>query len=320
MKRLGIKIHAFDKGGVVLGRKTKVAISVSAVGIAAWAASKVVVKPTVRKGKKALQFDNPIVLAYRGGLFDAPENTLSAFTNSASLGVHGFYVDIRLTKDEEILVFHDEYLDNTTNLIGKVADFTLKELKEADAGYAYTNEDGKYPFRGKGEKLLSLNELLERFPHMLISINISESPDTYEGSLLPSKLWRLIEEYDAADRITVTSAFDEQIDRFNLYAQNRVALGAGDDEVKKSYAAYASQFGHLYNPPADIFQVSEKLGIFSLRSGGFIDYLAKLNIPIYYKDVEDQNTILVLIKNGAAGFITSNPEQVMQIILENTID
>jgi len=69
-----------------------------------------------------------------------------------------------------------------------------------------------------------------------------------------------------------------------------------------------------------MYQVSERIGIFSLRSEGFIEYLSKLNIPIYYKDIEDQNTILVLIKNGAAGFITSNPEQVMQIILENTID
>ena len=303
-----------------MGRKTKVAISVGAVGIAAWAASKAVVKPIVREGKKALEFSNPIVLANRGGLFDAPENTLSAFKNSASLGVHGFYVDIRLTKDEEILVFHDEYLDSSTDFVGKVADFTLNELKKADAGYHFTDGDGNYPFRGIGEKLLSLNELLERFPHMLISINMTESPDTYEGSLLPSKLWRLIEEYNAEDRITVTSSYDEQIDRFYLYAQNRIAIGAGDDEVRKSYAAYASQFGHLYNPQADMYQVSERLGIFSLRSEGFIEYLSKLNIPIYYKDIEDQNTILVLIKNGAAGFITSNPEQVMQNILEYTTD
>ena len=118
-----------------MGRKTKVAISVGAAGIAAWAASKAVAKPVVRESKKALEFENPIVLANRGGQFGAPENTLSAFTNSASLGVHGFSVDIRLTKDEEILVFHDEYLDNTTNLAGKIADFTLTELKNADAGY-----------------------------------------------------------------------------------------------------------------------------------------------------------------------------------------
>ena len=303
-----------------MGRKTKVAISVGAAGIAAWAASKAVAKPVVRESKKALEFDNPIVLANRGGLFGAPENTLSAFTNSASLGVHGFAVDIRLTKDEEILVFHDEYIDNTTNLTGKIADFTLNELKNADAGYQFTEGNGDYPFRGKGEKFLSLKELLDRFPHMFVSINMKESPDTYEGSLMPSKLWRLIEEVSAEDRVAVTSPYDEQIDRFNLYAQNRVATGAGDDEVKKSYAAYASQFRHLYKPQVDMFQVPEKLGIFSLSSEGFINFLSKLNIPVYYKDVDDRNAILALINNGAAGFITSKPELVMQIINENTTE
>ncbi len=43
---------------------------------------------------------------------------------------------------------------------------------------------------------------------------------------------------DAENRIACTSAYDEQTDRFNLYAQNRVAIGAGDDEVKKAYAAF----------------------------------------------------------------------------------
>ena len=262
-----------------MGRKTKVAISVGAASIAAWAASKAVAKPVVRESKKALEFDNPIVLANRGGQFGAPENTISAFTNSASLGVHGFSVDIRLTKDEEILVFHDEYLDNTTNLVGKIADFTLIELKNADAGYQFSEGNGDYPFRGKGEKLLSLKELLERFPHMFVSINMKESPDTYEGSLMPSKLWRLIEELSAEDRVAVTSSYDEQIDRFNLYAQNRVATGAGDDEVKKSYAAYASQFGHFYKPQVDMFQVTEKIGIFSLSSEGFIKFLIKTKYP-----------------------------------------
>ena len=155
---------------------------------------------------------------------------------------------------------------------------------------------------------------------MFVSINMKESPDTYEGSLMPSKLWRLIEEVSAEDRVAVTSSYDEQIDRFNLYAQNRVATGAGDDEVKKSYAAYASQFGHLYKPQVDMFQVTEKLGIFSLSSEGFINFLSKLNIPVYYKDVDDQNAILTLINNGAAGFITSKPELVMQIINENTTE
>ncbi len=124
------------------------------------------------KGKKHLEFEKPVILAHRGGLAEAPENTMAAFSKSAALGVHGFAIDVRLTKDEEIIVFHDELRDRTTDFTGKVSDFTFSELKEADAGYRFEDENGDNPFRGTGERVLSLRELLESFPHLFISINL----------------------------------------------------------------------------------------------------------------------------------------------------
>ncbi len=300
-----------------MGRKTTVALTVGAAGIAAWAASKAVAKPVPREAKKALAFDKPIILANRGGLLEAPENTLAAFTHSASLGVHGFAVDVRLTKDEEVLVFHDEYVDKTTNLAGRVADFTLSELKEADAGYQFEDENGEKSYRANGEKLLSLRELLEKFPHMFVCIHMIDSPHTYEGSLMPSKLWKLIEELGAWDRVAITSPYDEQTDRFNLYAQNRIAIGAGEDEVKKAYAAFTSQFGHLYNPSTDLFRIPEKLGVFPLGTESFINFLAQLNVPVYFENVNERDALLSLINAGAAGFITDRPTLAMEVIQEN---
>ncbi|WP_438316842.1 glycerophosphodiester phosphodiesterase family protein [Sporosarcina sp. FA9] len=300
-----------------MGRKTKVALTLGAAGIAAWAASKAVVKPIPREGKKALEFDKTVILAHRGGLLEAPENTRAAFSKSAALGVNGFAVDVRLTKDEEILVFHDEYADRTTDLVGKISEFTLDELKKANAGCKFEDENGNFSYREKEEQLLSLKELLEEFPHMFISINLNDSPETYEGSLIPSKLWRLIEELGAQDRIVVTSVFDEQTDRFNLYAQSRVATGAGDDEVKKAYTAFTSQFGHLYNPRADLFIIPEKLGIFPLNTEVFIKFLAQLNVPVYYNNVNERDSIVRLINAGAAGFITDRPTFAMEIVQEN---
>lgn len=310
----------FEKGGSTMGRKTKVALTIGAASIAAWAASKAVAKPAPRSSKKALAFEEPIILAHRGGLSEAPEHTNAAFTHAASLGVHGFAVDIRLTKDEEILLFHDEYVDATTDFTGKVADFTLGELKKADAGYQFKNNHGNLSYRGTGEILLSLRELFELYPHMLININIKDSPDTYEGSLIPSKLWRLIEEYGAEDRIAVTSIYDEQIDRFNLYAQNRVATGAGNNEIKKAYAAFTSQFGHLYSPQADLFQTPSKLGIFPLGTEGFIKFLSNLNMPIYFTNINDRDIMTSLISAGAAGIITDQPSVAIAVMQENIIE
>lgn len=300
-----------------MGKKTNVALTVGAAGIAAWAASKVVAKQTPRNDKKVLQFEKPIVLANRGGLTVAPENTMAAFTHAASLGVHGFLVNIRLTNDEKIVVFHDEYVNRTTNLEGKIADFTFKELQQADNGYFFTNQDGHFKHREKGHTIMSLQELLEQFPHLFICIQIQDTPDTYEGSLIPSKLWHLIEELGAEEKVAVISAFDEQVDRFNLYAQNRVAIGAGNREIKKAYTAYTSQFGHFYRPNADFFCSPQKLGVFPVGTLGFINFLAKLNIPLYFNDIEHTADIETLLHAGAAGFITDNPTLTMEIIRKN---
>ncbi|WP_394187266.1 glycerophosphodiester phosphodiesterase [Paenisporosarcina quisquiliarum] len=301
-----------------MGKKTKVAIAIAAAGAAAWAGSKAISKPQKREDKQALQYDSPIILAHRGGSLIAPENTMVAFKNAAELGVHGFEIDIRLTKDEEIIVFHDEYVDRTTDGAGRVADMTLDELKLLDFGYHFLNEQQEYAYRGQGESVTTLRELFEQFPQMLINIDMKDSPETYEGSLIPSKLWRLIEEMGAQHRVVVTSFFDEQIDRFNLYAQNNVALGAGENEVRKAYSAYTSQFGHLYHPRTDVMQIPVKSGVFPLDGAGFIHFLSKLNVPVHYWTINDKETMERLLVAGAKGIITDRPDIAVQLLADKS--
>lgn len=300
-----------------MGKKTKVAFAIAAAGAAAWAGSKAISKPQKRPDKEALQYEHPIILAHRGGSLIAPENSMIAFKKAAELGVHGFEIDIRLTKDEEIVVFHDEYVDRTTDGAGRVADMTLSELKAFDLGYQFINEQQEYEYRGQGLTAITLHELFEAFPQMLINIDMKDSPETYEGSLIPSKLWRLIEELGAQNRVVVTSFHDEQIDRFNLYAQNSVALGAGENEVRKAYSAYTSQFGHLYHPRVDVFQIPVKSGVFPLDGEGFINFLSKLNVPVHYWTINDPQVMQRLLQSGAKGIVTDRPDLAVALLAEH---
>lgn len=299
-----------------MGKKTKIGLAAAAVGAAAWAGSKVLANPNQRPAKEVLNYERPIVLAHRGGAKLAPENTLAAFNHSAELGVNGFEVDIRMTSDEEILVFHDEYIDRTTDGAGRVADLTLEQLRTFDLGYHFIDLDGQHSYRGKNEKVVLLRELIEKFPQMYINIDIKDAPETYEGSLVPSKLWRLIDSLGAHDRIVVTSFYDEQIDRFNLYAQNRIAIGAGENEIRKAYTAFTSQFGHLYQPRADVFQIPTKSSVFRLDSARFIAFLDNLNIPVHYWVIDEPNAMRTLIASGAKGIITDRPDLALSLISE----
>lgn len=77
------------------------------------------------------------IWAHRGCSQRYPENTLVAFEKAARLqGLAGIELDIQLTKDGEMVVFHDERVDRTTDGTGYVREYTLAQLKKLkiDAG------------------------------------------------------------------------------------------------------------------------------------------------------------------------------------------
>src|SRR5687768_9710541 len=74
-----------------------------------------------------------ILLGHRGARFEAPENTLPGFRYAIDLGLEAVEFDLRLTRDGEVVVIHDETVDRTTNGTGAVADLTLGEVQRLDA-------------------------------------------------------------------------------------------------------------------------------------------------------------------------------------------
>jgi glycerophosphoryl diester phosphodiesterase len=76
----------------------------------------------------------PKVIAHRGVVSEAPENTLPAIAKAIELGCAMAEIDLRYTADGEIVLIHDAVVDRTTNGTGRVADKTLAELKALDAG------------------------------------------------------------------------------------------------------------------------------------------------------------------------------------------
>lgn len=79
----------------------------------------------------------PLTIAHRGAPAEAPENTIPAFEAALASGAEVLELDLRMTADEQVVVFHDELLDRTTDGSGPIADRTLAELRVLDAGSWY---------------------------------------------------------------------------------------------------------------------------------------------------------------------------------------
>ena len=99
----------------------------------------------------------PLIIAHRGESHDAPENTLSSINLAWQRNADAVEIDVRLSKDNNVVVFHDK----TTKRIGgrykNVKEQTLEELKQLDVG-CWKNE--KY----KNERIPTLKEVLQTVP------------------------------------------------------------------------------------------------------------------------------------------------------------
>ncbi|MEV6950659.1 glycerophosphodiester phosphodiesterase family protein [Streptomyces sp. NPDC051183] len=75
-----------------------------------------------------------LTIGHRGVMGVEPENTLRSFTRAERSGMDVIALDLRLSKDGALVVLHDAEVDRTTDGSGAVADLTLAELRELDAG------------------------------------------------------------------------------------------------------------------------------------------------------------------------------------------
>lgn len=274
-----------------------------------WIGTKLTSETEVRNIKPFFRRRSPYIFAHRGGMGLRPEHTKLSFDKAAEFNVDGFEIDVRLTKDEKIVVFHDAYVDRTSNGAGRVSNMTMEELEKLDFGYHFRDVEGNHPFRGHEDaKVMTLRELIENYPDKLINIDIKDKPETYEGSLIPSLLYRLITELGVEDRVLVTSFYDDQISRFKLYSGDSIALGAGEDQVRSAVLAYSSGFKHLYKPNADTFQLPLNVGPVALYSKSFINYLQSLNIAVGYWVVNEMDQMDELIQKGAHTIVTDYPD------------
>ncbi|TSA11512.1 MAG: glycerophosphodiester phosphodiesterase [Deltaproteobacteria bacterium] len=88
-----------------------------------------------------------MIMGHRGAKALEPENTLLSIRRAMEIGVDAVEIDVYLTKDKEVVIIHDSTVDRTTNGKGPIGSYTLEEIKKLDAG--------------KGEKIPTLEEVIE---------------------------------------------------------------------------------------------------------------------------------------------------------------
>jgi glycerophosphoryl diester phosphodiesterase len=99
---------------------------------------------------------NFTIIAHRGDSSVAPENTVQAFDTAMQQGFCNFETDCQLSSDGAVVIVHDEQLGRVNDGKGAVADHTLAQLQQLDAG-------GWFGAAFVGARMPKLQQLLERY-------------------------------------------------------------------------------------------------------------------------------------------------------------
>ncbi|MDR1568346.1 MAG: glycerophosphodiester phosphodiesterase [Streptococcaceae bacterium] len=235
------------------------------------------------------------VIAHRGNRSYFPENTLPAFLSAIELGVDGIELDVHLSKDDELIVMHDEKIDRTTDSTGFIRDYTLDELKAFDAGSWYDEQvkGTKIPTLSEVINLLNVNDF-----HGLLNIEVKTDNIEYPA----------IEAILAEKMKKTRLKFSYMYSSFNLETLKRIALF--DSEAKRGY----------------ILGTSEK----KVKSALKLDFLEAIHpkidwvmanltkiedfpLPIRTWTVNDEGQMRLVYRNHLSALMTDYPELALQL-------
>lgn len=120
------------------------------------------------------------------------ENTVPSMRAAFASGADVVEFDVRLTKDKQLAVFHDDRLDYRTDGKGLVSEHEMEQLRRLDVGFGYTADNGRtFPLRGTGRGLMvSIEEVFRAIPDGRFLIHIKDAGDEV-GPVLLSFLERL---------------------------------------------------------------------------------------------------------------------------------
>jgi glycerophosphoryl diester phosphodiesterase len=270
-------------------------------------------------GEKVSGNTEVLTIGHRGASGYTPEHTLPAYDLALRMGAEYIEQDLQLTKDDVLVVLHDETLDRTArgpqeNCTGSVIDKTLEQIKTCEVGTWFNEENPEYAREEYvGLEIPTLEEVFQRYGSGVNYYIETKNPEEAPG--MEEELLRLMGEYGltglAAERRQVLiqsfspdslqkiHALDPSLPLIRLYKEEEensqtiredldetqtyaVGIGPSKDDVDRSLVSEAHARS-LDVHPYTVNDEQEMEDLISLGVDGmftnFPDLLAELTVP-----------------------------------------
>ncbi len=226
----------------------------------------------------------PKIIAHRGYSGVSPENTLSAFANAIDIGADMIELDVQLTSDGQVVVFHDNDLLRVTGCEGAIADYSLEELKWMDAGIWFDPDF-------EGEKIPTLAEVLELVRGSDLSIYL-ELKDIGDVEGFEEAVLNVVRKYDMQDRCIMASFQYEYLRHFKEL----------DESIQVLFNTSSESLTLTEEFPADYYGLNAEMitadMVEAIHNTGRQAYAWTVNTPVQ---------MLNVVAMGVDGVVTNYP-------------
>lgn len=238
------------------------------------------------------------VWAHRGASGYAPENTLPAFELAVSQKADGVELDVQLTKDNKMVVFHDETLERVTNGTGFIKDYTLEELKQLNCKNRFSSEENI--------KIPTLDEVYELLAPTGLTVNVELKTGVFPYEGIENMALEIAKNWNVEDKVIYSSFYHPGIMKMKEL-----------DKDAKVGLLYADGF-------IDVPEYAEKLGVLTLHppiwrimDRDFVKKCKEKNIALHVWFCDEEQYMKLLVENQIEAIITNYPDIARRVVDSN---
>ena len=235
----------------------------------------------------------PDLMAHRGASSDRPPgNHMGAFRSALEAGCDHLETDVQLSRDGEVVIFHDERLDELTDGRGRIADHDWADLRRL-----------RYDAAEPGVGLDLLRDVLLEFPTAFFNIDV-KTDDAVEPTVA------LLRAHDARDRVCVAAFGWRRLRRL------RRALGPGWCTACSQPEIVALRLLAGLRLPlpriGDAVQVPERQSKLRIVDDNFVDRCHRAGMHVHVWTVNDPDRAAHLAELGVDAIITDRPADLLR--------
>jgi glycerophosphoryl diester phosphodiesterase len=290
-------------------------------------------------------------IAHRGARAYAPENTLAAFAKAKTLGCDMFELDVRLSKDGVVVVYHDEHLNRCTDAKTRfpdrsnynLADFTYMELSQLDAGGWYIEQlvlpsterqpflqslteaemaefisPSEWKFYASGDiKIPTLAEALclAKELGLLVNIELKQQPKGTTG--LVEAVLAVVYAMNMTDRILISSFEHDMLKQVRQLDKTIATAVLTGSPIKAPITYLRKLKANAYN--IGCFNDDESNGYSGRLGKRYLKHINKIHNAGFGVNIwtcNNQEEMRYLLSAGATGLISDYPNRVRQKITD----